>query len=581
MHNWKTIWKNTIFRRLIITFLLILLPIYLIGVYIYNWGFHAINDDISKTMIAQVTFYMEKLEDEIKRIKFLQNVCMSDDNLNQLVFIPNTMNNFEKSQAALRLRDRLIAIKNSSNYIKDVKASIPEQGFILTANQGVTFTSDIKPDILSASYMSPKSQMLYWQGDFYLSNFYESTYRDRILYWLDISFSREIFNNDLKQFNTFNDSMSMLYNPSEEILLLNGATDLDEVLKDSLEKQLDHAKSGSYRITFNQKRYYGFYYTSDYLGLTLARYIPEAEVQSPVKSYQIWLWVYLAMSLVIIFLFSVSIYRFIHKPLNMLLESFKKVESGNLSINIEHRHNDEFRHLYHSFNKMTENLGTLIDQAYKQKILMQNAELKQMQAQINPHFLYNSFFILYSIAKAEDYDTVLMFLQELGNYFKYITRNAEDEVWLCKEVEHARTYANIQALRFSNRIAIQFDEVPEKFCHFPVPRLIIQPIIENSFKYGLENKASEGFLRISFAESDGFLQLIAEDNGSGMNSYELYALRETLYDKEHLTEATGIVNIHRRLQLKFGENSGLSVTNSELGGLKVIINIEISGGKHV
>lgn len=580
MYNWKPIWKETIFKRLVLTFLLIMLPIYFIGIFIYNWGSHAINDNITKSMTAQVSFYIEKLDEEIQRIKTLQYECLTDENLSNLVFIPDSMVYYEKTQALKRLQYRLNAIKNSSNYIMDVKVNIPALGSMISAEKGINEYDGKRLDIMNSPYLAPQSQLVYWQGDFYLNTFYKSTVQNSILYWIEIQLKKGTFSNDLKQFNTFPDSMSVMYCPSKDIYYTSGADDSSRGLMDSLKNQLKNSKSGTYRVNFNHKRYYGYYFTSEYLGLTFARYIPEDIVLSPLRGYQIWLWVFLAMSLVIIVLFSMSIYRFIHKPLKILLKSFEKVEGGDLAINIEHHHNDEFRHLYRSFNKMVGNLEAQIDQVYKQKILTQNAELKQLQVQINPHFLYNSFFILYSIAKAEDYDTVLSFLQQLGSYFKYITRSAKDEVQLYREVEHARTYANIQALRFSNRITIQFDELPDKFRDIIVPRLIIQPIIENSFKYGLEDKVSDGLLYVKFSEADNCFRIIIEDNGNGMNQTGLEYLKEIISDKDYEAEVTGVINIHRRLQLKFGENSGLDITNSELGGFKVVIKIQLPGGKN-
>lgn len=581
MQNWKTISKNTIFRRLVLTFLLIILPIYLVGINIYNWGFNAISDGITKSMIAQVSFYLEKLELDIQRIEILQRDVTLDENLTDLVYISNLMSKYDKTKAVISLGYRLSAIKNSSNYIKDVKVIIPTLSFTISAANGVSFYEKKNQDILNAPALSPHSQIVYWQDDFYLTSYYHSTYLNKVLYWLEIPLNKGTFTKELGQFNTFKDSVSMLYCPSNDLFLINGASDGNEEFQNALKQQLNNMKSGTFRVDYNRTRYYGYFFTSDYLGLTIARFVPESMVLSPVKSYQIWLWLFLAMSFVIIVLFAVSTYSFIHKPLNILVNSFDKVESGDLSIKIEHRHNDEFKHLYHSFNKMVDNLETLIDQAYKQKLLMQNAELKQLQAQINPHFLYNSFFILYSIAKAGDHDTVLSFLQQLGSYFKYITRSAEDEVRLHMEVEHARIYANIQALRFSNRVTIQFDEIPDRFRDLVVPRLIIQPIIENSFKYGLEEKASKGELYVRFAESGGYLDITIEDNGNGMNKKELLSMREALSSKQQSAEVTGILNIHKRLQLKFGDNSGLLITNSGIGGLQVSIHIELPGGSHV
>lgn len=577
MRKWKNIWEKTIFRRLVLTFLLVILPIYLIGINIYNWGFRAIEKGITTSMLAQVSFYLGKLDSEIQRIKTLQNDCMADQNLTDLVYIPNTMSNFIRGQTALRLQYRLNAIRNSSNYVKDVKACIPKLDFTISGANGIDFYSDKKQDILNSPNISQFSRMVYYQGGFYLVNSYKSTYQNKILYWIEIPLDNGVFINDLKQFNTFSDSLSLMYCPTVEVFLDSGNdsnADLKD-LKDSLKRQYSSSESGSYSIEFNHTKYYGFYYTSEYLGLTLAKYVPESIVLSPVMNYQIWLWAFLAMSFIIVILFSISIYNFIHKPLNILLKSFTRVEGGDLAIKIEHRHNDEFKHLYHSFNKMAENLEALIVQVYKQKILMQNAELKQLQAQIKPHFLYNSFLVLHNMAKAGDYDTVQTFLKQLCEFYKYISRSSQDEVPLFKEVEYGKTYANIQMLRFENRLSIRFDEIPDRFRDVVVPRFIIQPIIENSFKYGLEGKAGPSILNVSFTESEGCLQITIEDNGNGMNNEELLKIRETISSKQLADEVTGVVNIHRRLQLKLGGNSGLVIGQSELGGCKVIISIDL------
>ena len=117
---------------------------------------------------------------------------------------------------------------------------------------------------------------------------------------------------------------------------------------------------------------------------------------------------------------------------------------------------------------------------------MQNIELKQLQSQINPHFLYNSFFNIYRLAKDEDYENLTCFTQYLGSYYQYITRSASDEVSLLDEYNHAKTYCNIQQMRFHNRLELKMAPLPEAFAGYRVPRLIMQPIIENAFEHGLK-----------------------------------------------------------------------------------------------
>ncbi|PIB49060.1 hypothetical protein AOA60_29080, partial [Pseudomonas sp. 2822-17] len=120
-------------------------------------------------------------------------------------------------------------------------------------------------------------------------------------------------------------------------------------------------------------------------------------------------------------------------------------EKGGLDQPIEHSKKDEFGFLYDRYNKMMRRLKVLIDQDYKQKMMMQKAELKQLQSQINPHFLYNSFFILNSLAKIEDTERIELFTNMLGEYFRFITKNGESEVPLVDEIKHARTYTEIQS----------------------------------------------------------------------------------------------------------------------------------------
>jgi two-component system sensor histidine kinase YesM len=267
------------------------------------------------------------------------------------------------------------------------------------------------------------------------------------------------------------------------------------------------------------------------------------------------------------------------KPLLELVKSFRKVENGDLQVSIKHNLNNEFGYLYERFNDMVRNLKTLIDQVYNQKILMQRAEMKQLQSQINPHFLYNSFFIINTMARIGD-ENLVTFTKLLGEYFRFVTRNSSDYIPLADEINHARVYTSIQLMRFSKRLQIQFAECPEKYSNLSVPRLILQPIIENAFEHGIEKKKSSGIIQISFEVNEKELNIIVEDNGDDMADTRLTDLQRALEFTGDESEVTGIINIHRRIRLVFGEESGLQVLRSCLGGLKVIMKIKLPGDEN-
>ncbi|WP_397376339.1 sensor histidine kinase [Paenibacillus vietnamensis] len=206
--------------------------------------------------------------------------------------------------------------------------------------------------------------------------------------------------------------------------------------------------------------------------------------------------------------------------------------------------------------------------------MIRKAELKQLQFQMNPHFLYNSFFILNSLVKTGDVERIERFTNMLGEYFRFITRDGEDHVWLSEEISHCRRYAEIQNLRFSRRIRLEFDDLPKGMEQISVPRLIVQPIIENAYEHSFDKMTEDGLLRVSFEMDRNEAQIIVEDNGRISDS-EIEALKNRLDQTAEFDKMTGMINIHRRILLTFGDGVGLFVTRSGINGLKAVIRIKM------
>jgi two-component system sensor histidine kinase YesM len=217
-----------------------------------------------------------------------------------------------------------------------------------------------------------------------------------------------------------------------------------------------------------------------------------------------------------------------------------------------------------------------VHEVYEKNFRLQLSELRQLQSQINPHFLYNSFYIVYRMAKMGDHEQIMAFAKYLGDYFRFITRSDSDTVAFGQEVDHVRNYIEIQTVRFSKRISVRFDELPEPARQIPIPRLILQPIVENAYKYALEDKVMDGELRVSFKLTAGSVFLTVEDNGDSLDEESLNELRRQLNQGATPAETTGLVNISRRLELMYGDRSGIRVDRSELGGLLVRVEIPLS-----
>jgi two-component system sensor histidine kinase YesM len=189
------------------------------------------------------------------------------------------------------------------------------------------------------------------------------------------------------------------------------------------------------------------------------------------------------------------------------------------------------------------------------------------------------------MVKSDDKENAVYFSRLMGTYFQFITRSKGSSVQLCKEIEHARIYTQIQGMRFVNRITIQFDPLPQEFEGVLVPRLIVQPILENAFQYALSDKLSDGVLRVRFASAPEYLIIDVEDNGDQLTDEKIQGLRENLDAGDiRMNESIGLLNIHRRLQAAFPDRGRLEINRSALGGMQVLLYIPLQGaseGKNV
>lgn len=569
--------RNTIFIRLIATFLLIMIPIFLVGIYLYHWNIRTASNDISKSAISQISYYLNDLENEVERIKLLQFNVVEDSDLNKLAIVWETLDNIERTEKINAVLYRVFTLQNSSKYIKNVNVHIRTISKSISSQSGPgAFNAERYREIRS-EFGKPGSQLIKWNGGLYLSASKPSGSKDgEPLFVVEIELDPLKLQEDLAQFNTYPDSGTLLISNRNGYALGSGQLGGLKVDEASADRALSPIAAGrSDTVEVEGRRYFVSRADSDTLDMTIYRLIPEKIIHKPLDKFYRWAWLFAVGAIAIIFIYGLSTYRFIHKPLLKLIKGFRRLENGDMELAIVHGSNDEFRYIYARFNQMVVNLRTLIDQAYKQKIMAQRAELKQLQSQINPHFLYNSFFLLHSMAQIGDVERIELFTSQLGEYFQFVTRNASDEVTLKQEIHHARMYTEIQQFRFSRRVKVQFDDLPPELEEVKVPRLIVQPIIENAFEHSLEKLERGGLIAVRFESSETEARIVVEDNGNRLIQEEIDRIADSLASADENSETTGIVNIHRRIVITFGEGYGVQLTRGEWGGLKATIRVPV------
>jgi len=577
--------RASIFTRLVLTFLLVIIPLYTLGLYLVNSGARNVREEVTGSMMARVHFYIQSLTVEFERIQKLQQEFLNDDDLQNLSVAAPIMTDLERTRATIRLQKRLRLFKSTSNYIESVDAYVPGIGRVINSQSKYESIREEEMNALIAGTAVTHPSIVEWNGRLFICQRYPAVGEpDALTFFLVTELSKTAIRKELVQFVKLEDEQAVLFSDRFDWSIATDADagrigTLEGIVSDpppgTAEERIGVFRHGEQDYMLSLKPSRGF-------GITLAMYMPEESALGELKSYNRWFWLLSLTSVLIVLFFSFRIYRLIHRPMMQLVRSFRMVEKGKMDIQLSHNSRDEFEYLYAQFNSMLTKLQQLIGEVYEEKIRSQRAELKQLQAQINPHFLYNTFFILNRMVRSEDYPKLKPFTTHLGNYFKFITRNAMDEVELKEEVEFARAYLEIQKIRFEDRILVEFEEPPKHLGSLQVPRLTLQPIVENSYKYGLEAIDGQGVLRISFQESEGAVTITIEDNGAGMTAEQLAAIRAQLSSGQARMEITGLVNVHKRLQLKYGPASGVAVERSAgLGGLRVQLTIPIGEDGHV
>ena len=239
-----------------------------------------------------------------------------------------------------------------------------------------------------------------------------------------------------------------------------------------------------------------------------------------------------------------------------LIVQMRKVETGDLDAQVSPVNNDEIGELAKSFNYMLTQIQALLDEEYVLGKNVKNLELKALQAQINPHFLYNTLDLINWMSVRSNSPEISRVVEALSKFYKLSLSKGEDTVSIKNELEHVQTYVEIQNMRFENKIALVID-VPEELQEYMILKLVLQPIVENSIIHGiLEKEGETGTIKISGALTDEVIRLYVEDDGVGMP--EETALQLLTIITSHESHGYGVKNINDRIKLYYGREYGLS-----------------------
>lgn len=274
-------------------------------------------------------------------------------------------------------------------------------------------------------------------------------------------------------------------------------------------------------------------------------------------------------------LISASIYT----PIKKLHDITTTITRTDLQALITDHNVDEITELGLSFNIMIGKIRQLLDAKMKEQESLKKAEMKALQAQINPHFLYNTLDTILWMAQDQKTDKVIEIVQALSNFFRIGLSKGQDWIPIEQEIEHVRCYLAIQKMRYHDILNYQFEIDPE-ILSGTILKLTLQPLVENAIYHGIKGKRNGGTitLRAYQAEKDQVLLEIIDD-GVGLTPYRLGKIQEALKngtsDISFSETGFGLENVHRRIQLYYGEQYGLTIESTYREGTRVVVKIPL------
>lgn len=355
---------------------------------------------------------------------------------------------------------------------------------------------------------------------------------------------------------------------------------LDEDNTILFQKNAENAAKSVRSHAEKDKSAFVFYYTRTLSnGWSVESYIPKTILLSGIIDLGLILVFVIAVMILIALKITDTISKSVINPVRRLIELMDEAEQQGFDVQMHVRYKDELALLGHKFNNMMDFTRHLIAANIEEQESLREAELKALQMQINPHFLYNTLETVIWLIRSGDSEKAISVVTSLSKFFRIGLSRGKNIIPLREELLHVKEYIKIQNTRYKDKIRFSVELEEEKLLECPLPKLVLQPLVENAIYHGIQEKAEGGSIVIVIAYGrDGCVQVSVADDGIGMTEIQVERLRNSLYDRTGTGYA--LYNTNQRLCRYFGENARLHISSSFGEGTVVDFCIPCGEGEH-
>ncbi|MGP4040640.1 cache domain-containing sensor histidine kinase [Gracilibacillus sp. D59] len=553
---------------------LVLLAFSIGGLSILQYAFNIYNKEIYRQSAQALQVSTNSVEAELKKMERLSYQITTDTYVQSyLLELKNTESSYDQFMIGNELRKRLLHIGALNKYVQSIQVYDTNDKEYASGN----FMMNLSEERLSTVKDAAREEEggVNWVSP---SENDETVMAVRdIREYLDFSFERlgtvgiRVDINEIMEELTSNleeqETNFLIFDQNEQQVFAD-ENELDEIKPSDF---MDNHK-GYQIIKHKGERYFLTYSEANHLDWTYMILTPYSNLFTVITKARTAVFLtYFALFLLMIFL-GTKFTGTIVNPIESLNKKMKKVQTGDLDyydVGMETElTKDEAGQMHENFKKMMNQINYLIGENYKKQLLIKESEFKTLQAQVNPHFLYNTLESINWSAKIIGEKKISQMAESLGYVLRASINMKDALIPLEEELTIVDHYITIQSYRFDERLQFTKD-IPKQYLQVPVPKFIIQPLVENAIRYGLQEMIGVCKIHLSIQENEDGLFIFVEDNGPGIQKSYLDQIESGDYQPKGT--GIGLRNISERIKILFGEEFGL-IVDSEIGsGTKVSI----------
>lgn len=520
------------------------------------------------------------IENELNKVERLTFSIMSDEQIQQNLIVMNEdESDYNRIQSRAKLVDRLVQYINSETYIiaadiTDVKGSSYSSGNLTTlsserrdliqttADRGNGTLGWVNPDALDYSLIAARQIRSFDKLELNkLGTLVLHVNLDKIVN----QYAREAVTRD-----------GELVIVSDGNLVYPRAASLKSLLNEG--NPAESASKGFRIMEQDGEKYFVSHIHSDYLGWTYYNTLPFQTIFYHIILMKNWMIAAFLLSFFLLVGFGMTVARSVTRPIEGLITNMRGLQISDLekselpTLSPLSQQMDEVGLLQRTYRMMLVRIQELIKENYTKQLIIKETEFRSLQAQINPHFLYNTLESINWISKMNGQKQVSQMVESLGFLLRSSISLKQDIISVEEELQLVQHYITIQRVRFEERLDFRLD-VPEHIRSNSIPKLTLQPLLENAIKYAVEVMLEPCVIQIIGREEGESILLIVEDNGPGIDE----AYLEQILTGERKSRGTGIglKNIDERIKLSFDGEFGVQVDNRAGGGARITVRIPI------